>query len=97
MTSVFGEATTTVVADNFKAGDEPSFSSKEHAGKATSPGRMAQFGASKGKEKVDEFVATTDYTLEERPFFIRIGKNGVTAALEKLDEQLVQVSLHLSE
>jgi len=33
-----------------------------------------------------------DYTLEERPFFIRIGKDGVIAALEKLDQQLVQVS-----
>ncbi|KAF9442914.1 hypothetical protein P691DRAFT_809751 [Macrolepiota fuliginosa MF-IS2] len=31
-----------------------------------------------------------DYTLEERPFFVRIGKDGVIAALEKLDEQLVQ-------
>ncbi|KAF8969857.1 hypothetical protein BDZ97DRAFT_2055545 [Flammula alnicola] len=31
---------------------------------------------------------TVDYTVEERPFFIPIGKDGVIAALEKLDQQL---------
>lgn len=89
MTSVFGE-NTTVVGEAFKAGDEPSFSSKENAAKATASGRLPSAG--KGKEKADDFFATSmDYTLEERPFFIRIGKDGVIAALEKLDQQLVQV------
>ncbi|KAF9533426.1 hypothetical protein CPB83DRAFT_845240 [Crepidotus variabilis] len=31
---------------------------------------------------------TTDYALEERPFFIPIGRGGLIAALEKLDVQL---------
>lgn len=45
----------------------------------------------KGKAEVDDLVATMNNTLEERPFFIRVGKDGIVAALEKLDEQLVAV------
>lgn len=33
----------------------------------------------------------SDYAMEDRPFFVPIGKDGVTAALQKLDEQLQQV------
>lgn len=32
-----------------------------------------------------------DFALEDRPFFLPIGKEGVTAALQKLDMQLQQV------
>lgn len=85
MASIVGEATT-IVGDAFEAGDEPHLSTKEHPHKPTSS------SAVKGKGRADQFVATMDYTLEERPFFIRIGKDGVIAALEKLDQQLVQVS-----
>ena len=38
-----------------------------------------------------EFVATMDYTIENRPFFVPIGKGGVIVALEELDRQLQQV------
>ncbi|KAF9232973.1 hypothetical protein BU15DRAFT_90514 [Melanogaster broomeanus] len=31
-----------------------------------------------------------DYAMEDRPFFVPIGKDGVTAALQKLDSQLQQ-------
>lgn len=84
MTSVFGEAST-VVGDSFKPDDSSPFPVKEQT-----KGPQA-VGTSKGKEKTDEFFATMDYTLEERPFFVRIGKDGVIAALEKLDQQLVDV------
>lgn len=84
MTSLFGE-TSTVVGDN----NNDRRADKDFLSKASvSPVRPN----TKGKDKVDEFVATMDYTLEERRFFIRIGKDGVVGALEKLDEQLVQVS-----
>lgn len=40
-----------------------------------------------------EFSRNTDYSLEERPFFVPIGtKGGVIAALEKVDAQLRSVS-----
>jgi regulator of protease activity HflC (stomatin/prohibitin superfamily) len=36
---------------------------------------------------INDFI-TTDYVPEERPFFVLIGKDGIIAALEKLDRQL---------
>ena len=37
------------------------------------------------------FVETADYLATERPFFVAIGKDGLIAALQKLDAQLRQV------
>ncbi len=95
MTSLFGEAST-VVGDHFKPGGGED-TVKDFASKSTNSGApppqlgLGHPSKSQPKEKADEFVdATMDYTLEDRPFFIRIGKQGVVAALEKLDEQLVQ-------
>jgi hypothetical protein len=34
---------------------------------------------------------TTDYSLQERPFFVPIGTGGVLAALQKLDGHLLNV------
>lgn len=93
MTSVFGEAST-VVGDAFRTGDDSSFRTRDFSVKANASSPLKAGVTSKGKPKTDEFFATMDYTLEERPFFIRIGKDGVIAALEKLDEQLVQVGHH---
>jgi hypothetical protein len=81
MTSVIHEGTT-VVGDSFKAGDN---SDTAQSLKPTSAG--------KGRDYATEFTATKDYTLEERPFFVRIGKDSVITALEKLDQQLVRASL----
>ncbi|KAK1232031.1 hypothetical protein PQX77_004837 [Marasmius sp. AFHP31] len=39
--------------------------------------------------ETSEFI-TSDYSLEDRPFFVPIGKDGVTAALQKLDNELKQ-------
>ena len=38
----------------------------------------------------NDFI-TSDYSLEDRPFFVPIGKDGVIAALQKLDRELLQV------
>lgn len=41
-------------------------------------------------EKHSDFT-TTDYTLQERPFFVPIGTGGILVALQKLDRQLLDV------
>ena len=48
-------------------------------------------GHVKGKAKLDEFITTADYMSTDRPFFVPIGKDGLIAALQKLDAQLVKV------
>ena len=45
----------------------------------------------KGKLPVNDFVRAADYMLEEREFFVSIGKDGLIAALQKLDKQLEDV------
>ena len=45
---------------------------------------------SKSRSNRNDFI-TLDYTIEERPFFIPIGHDGVIGALDKLDKQLLQV------
>lgn len=40
------------------------------------------------------FATAVDYMEEERPFFVKIGKDGLIAALQKLDRQLRAVSAH---
>jgi len=48
----------------------------------------------KAKQKsVNDFVTADDYTLEDRPFFVTIGKDGLIGALQKLDKQLVDVRI----
>ena len=38
------------------------------------------------------FIGAVDYLETERPFFFRIGKDGLISALNKLDRQLQNVS-----
>ena len=40
---------------------------------------------------VGNFATAVDYMEEERPFFVKIGKDGLIAALQKLDGQLRNV------
>ncbi|KAF7440815.1 hypothetical protein PC9H_001163 [Pleurotus ostreatus] len=47
-------------------------------------------GHAKGKAKLDEFITTADYMSTDRPFFVPIGKDGLIAALQKLDAQLIK-------
>ncbi|GLB35293.1 putative prohibitin homologues [Lyophyllum shimeji] len=89
MSTVFGDNSTVVGDDHLGQGLKPSASSNSkdlgaRLNHSSSDGKIAQPKARK------DFVATVDYTIEERPFFVPIGKDGVIAALEKLDRQLVQ-------
>ena len=43
--------------------------------------------------KNSNFVETADYLKTDRPFFVSIGKDGLIAALQKLDGQLQNVSI----
>jgi regulator of protease activity HflC (stomatin/prohibitin superfamily) len=43
---------------------------------------------SKKKHGDHDFVISSDYSLEERPFFVNIGKDGLIGALQRLDKQL---------
>jgi len=81
MTSLFGDNTTVVGAG------EPH---------VTFNGNINDRSLGKGKEKdmlvesngkIDDFISV-DYTFEERPFFVPIGKDGILGALQKLDRQL---------
>lgn len=65
---------------------------KQFNGKESPPPPKAQTSTQgfTGKTRMSEFT-TVDYTVEEKPFFIPIGKGGVIAALEKLDRQLQEV------
>ncbi len=44
-----------------------------------------------GYRDITTFAKTSDYFSEERPFVVRIGKNGVIGALRTLDEHLRNV------
>ncbi|KJA27473.1 hypothetical protein HYPSUDRAFT_1098694 [Hypholoma sublateritium FD-334 SS-4] len=79
--------------DNSTVVGEPPYKRQDDTyGKHTPPPTRAQTstqGFTGQEARLSEFT-TVDYTIEERPFFIPIGKNGVIEALEKLDRQLVE-------
>jgi len=79
MTSQFGENSTVTGEIPFKGQDSP-----------TARGFPRGHHGNTDKSRLNEFT-TVDYTIEERPFFIPIGKDGVIGALEKLDRQLREV------
>ncbi|KAJ7581032.1 hypothetical protein C8J56DRAFT_794208 [Mycena floridula] len=74
----------TSIADNTVVGDrdfEPTLNAKSsRSGKEPS-------NATTLRPEAKAFLATADYTLEERPFFIPIDKDGLIGALHKLDRQ----------
>ncbi|KAF5387063.1 hypothetical protein D9615_001790 [Tricholomella constricta] len=91
MSTAFGDNTTVVGngENHLGVGSKPSGSSSNP--KELGPRRAGDgYGKSTHPRVGTDFVATVDYTIEERPFFVPIGKAGVIAALEKLDKQLVQ-------
>ena len=87
MASNFGDANTVVGDTSYlKRVDETSSNrdldhSTKYKQRATN---------SKSRSVQNDFI-TVDYTVEERPFFIPIGSEGVIGALSKLDNQLQQV------
>ena len=86
MSSV-GDATTVV---DGSASVPPHFNSHH--------GAKAHFGDEPQKKPRREFssanfATAVDYMEEERPFFVKIGKDGLIAALQKLDRQLRNVRI----
>lgn len=89
MSTTFGDNSTVVGESSHTQGLKPD----EDYLKDSGPRRAGDgYGKSSQPKTGNDFVATVDYTIEERPFFVPIGKDGVIAALEKLDRQLVQVN-----
>jgi hypothetical protein len=87
MTSHFGDAST-VVGDAPYGGpykrDETSAKDDYPVKPPRSPIRQVNTGTPQARNA----FTMMDYTLEDRPFFVKIGKDGVIGALEKLDHQL---------
>lgn len=74
--------------------------SSESEGKQRGRGRSASHSdttthrdvpPAKNQTIPNDFVRAADYSLEERPFFVIIGHDGLIGALQKLDKQLVEV------
>jgi hypothetical protein len=53
--------------------------------------KQSASSTSKGKAPVHDFLSVDDVSMEDRPFFIPIGKDGLIAALQRLDDQLIKV------
>lgn len=80
MASNYGDANTVVGDTSYlKRADDTDHSTKDK--------RLAH---GKSRSNHNDFI-TLDYTIDERPFFIPIGPDGVIEALNKLDKQLLQV------
>jgi hypothetical protein len=86
--SNFGDNSTVVGDHSYKHQDE-AFTKEPSLHK---PSTSRTGVTSKGRMH-NEFTSSTDYTLEERPFFVPIKKDGVIVALNKLNKQLVEVCL----
>ena len=85
MPSVFGDNTTVVGQGEAHV----SFDGNISSGKGKEKTPLVFSGAD-----MDGFISA-DYSLDERPFFVPIGKDGILAALQKLDRQLQNVRLTL--
>jgi hypothetical protein len=83
MTSNFGDAT--IVGDPLKQSGEYTFN-----GDSLGKGPSSSGGKAGPQRPLNDFT-TTDYGLQERPFFVPIANGGILAALQKLDHQLLNV------
>ncbi|THU99362.1 hypothetical protein K435DRAFT_719810 [Dendrothele bispora CBS 962.96] len=79
----FGDSSTVYGDRSTVVNEEHDVTYRHKDESAHSPSKRA------GKAKASGFV-TADYQLEDRPFFVPIGKDGLVAALQKLDKQLVE-------
>jgi len=87
--SNFGDNATVVGDLSYKRQDETF--NKEPSPHKPSTSRTGMTG----KGRMHNEFTSTNYALEERPFFIPIQKDGVIAALNKLNKQLVEVRFGL--
>lgn len=77
----------TSVTDTTTVFGDRDFHSKEDFSKAHASPPLG-----KDKVPIHSFLADDDMAMGDRPFFIPIGKQGLIAALQQLDEQLNNVS-----
>lgn len=89
MTSLGDNATVVDDSAPYKGLDD-TFSKSSGSQPPKNKSRIAFTGKARAGHIESEFT-TVDYNIEERPFFIPIGKAGVIDALEKLDRQLLDV------
>ena len=85
MASVAGN--TTVFDSDEIRGDSPDFKKSTAFSGSSSSGQLF-----KDSTKQVPFLTTIDGEQDDRPFFIRIGKDGALPALQELDRQLIEVS-----
>jgi len=83
MTSRYGEVSTVIEEPIFHRDEGPSIQN---------PIKASTFASAGIPRERDSDFTTTDYTLQERPFFVPIGTGGILTALQKLDGQLLNVS-----
>lgn len=81
----FADASTVVGDDNSR--EQQDFMKPKYK-ETTAPNPAA---SSSSKRVGKPFMNDIESGLEERPFFVRIGKDGLIAALQKLDKQLKEV------
>lgn len=91
MTSTFGDNVTVVDDSAPYKGLDDTISKSSGSQPPKNKSRIAFTG--KARVPHESEFTTVDYNIEERPFFIPIGKAGVIAALEKLDRQLLDVRI----
>ncbi|KAF5330719.1 hypothetical protein D9619_005905 [Psilocybe cf. subviscida] len=90
MTSLGDNATVVDDSAPYKGLDD-TFSKSSGSQPPKNKSRIAFTGKARAGHIESEFT-TVDYNIEERPFFIPIGKAGVIDALEKLDRQLLDAN-----
>jgi hypothetical protein len=87
-TTVVGGPSSVANRADLKERNSPRFGNEEDYVKPFSADKKA-------KLPVNDFVRAADYMLDEREFFVSIGKDGLIAALQKLDKQLESVCIFL--
>lgn len=86
--SSFGEGTT--IVDGTTSVPPPS-----HYHQTNGKARFAEGPEKPQGSSSANFAAAVDYMEEERLFFVKIGKDGLIAALQKLDRQLRAVRMRI--
>ena len=89
MASNFGDANTVVGDTSYLKRVDETSSNRDFDHPTKYKQRLAS--NTKSRSVQNDFI-TLDHAIEERPFFIPIGSEGVIGALTKLDSQLQQVS-----
>ena len=85
---------TTVDGSASVAGPKDTFSTPEDPKLQHFNGKRPEGGDKALRVPTVNFGKEIDYSLTDRPLFVVVGKDGMLAALQKLDRQLRNVSVH---